>query len=148
MSRQQTPDIMGDLMNGTLKGSEPVSNKAIQPQNQTNREEPYEVKQESIKTANITSNKTTLQDKVKEKIKMKEKATFNLSLSSLEALEDAWIKLKRQFKGEQRITKTAIVEAAIEIAIKDLMVRGSDSLLYKELAEYRENIQLNNNTAT
>ena len=53
----------------------------------------------------------------KEIIEMKEKATFNLSSSTLEKLEDAWIKLKRQFKGEQRVTKTAIVEMALEICI-------------------------------
>ena len=49
---------------------------------------------------------------------MKEKATLNLSLCTLESLEDAWIKLKRQFKGDQPVTKTAIVEMALDISFE------------------------------
>ena len=59
-----------------------------------------------------------------ETIYLKEKATFNLSQSTLTKLEDAWIQLKRQLKGEQRITKTAIVEMALEICIKELTQRN------------------------
>ena len=66
---------------------------------------------------------------------MKEKATFNLSVKSLEALEDAWIKLKRQLKGEQRITKTAIVDMALEIVLEDLNERDSKSALYTRLVD-------------
>jgi hypothetical protein len=69
---------------------------------------------------------------------MKEKATFNLSLSTLETLETAWIKLKRQFKGEQRVTKTAIVEMALDICISELEDRGSESLLYKKLVALKD----------
>lgn len=63
----------------------------------------------------------------------KEKATFNLSLSTLEDLEDAWFNLKKQFKGEQRITKTLIVEAAIEICISELNDKDKKSALFKWL---------------
>ena len=49
----------------------------------------------------------------------KEKTTFNLSQEVLIELEDAWIKLRRKLKGEQRITKTLIVEKAIKIILAD-----------------------------
>ena len=64
----------------------------------------------------------------------KEKTTFNLSESVLIDLEDAWIKLRRKIgKGEQRITKTLIVEKAIKIVLADLESRSELSDIFIEL---------------
>ena len=134
MSRQQTPDIMADLM----QSSEPASKKTIQKHNNDcdQAEAPsFESGQENNKTIKLAKNKATKQDNGMETIYMKEKATFNLSQSTLTKLEDAWIQLKRQLKGEQRITKTAIVEMALEICIKELTQKENESTLYKSLAE-------------
>ncbi len=55
------------------------------------------------------------QDDDKGTNEMKEKATFNLSMSTLESLEDTWIHLKSMLKGEQRMflksgQKSAVVQ--------------------------------------
>lgn len=63
----------------------------------------------------------------------KKKTIFNLSSKTLDALEDAWIKLRRKLKGEQRITKTLIVERAIEIALDDFESKNEMSNLYDRL---------------
>ena len=135
MARQQTPDIMSDLM----FCSEPASNKTIEQHSNNDCKPatttPHEVKQENHKTIKLSKNKAIKQDNGMEIIELKEKATFNLSQSTLLKLEDAWIQLKRQFKGEQRVTKTAIVEMALEICIGELAQKEADSALYKGLAE-------------
>lgn len=135
MARQQTPDIMADLM----QTSKPANNKNIKQQNNNdcNQTEAASLKvgKENHKTIKLAKNKTTKQDSGMETIYFKEKATFNLSQSTLTKLEDAWIQLKRQLKGEQRITKTAIVEMALEICIKELAQKETESSLYKSLAE-------------
>ncbi len=135
MARQQTPDIMADLM----QTSKPANNKTIKKHNNNNCDQvktpSLEEEQENHKTIKLAKNKATKQDSGMETIYFKEKATFNLSQSTLTKLEDAWIQLKRQLKGEQRITKTAIVEMALEICIKELAQKETESSLYKSLAE-------------
>jgi hypothetical protein len=154
MSRQQTPDIMAGLMNGNvaLIDDEHESNKTIKKydnkKSEGEAEKSYREKLENNKTIKLSKNKAICEDGGKEIFEMKEKATFNLSLSSLEALEDAWIQLKRQFKGEQRITKTAIVEMALEICISEFEAKKSESALYKRLADIRSDSKLNDNNPT
>jgi|GEM_PF-1386548 len=139
MARQQTPDIMSDLMNC----SEQVSNKGIEQHNNKDCKKAEtahsEVKHENHKTIKLPKNKAIKQDSGIEIIELKEKATFNLSQNTLLKLEDAWIQLKRQLKGEQRVTKTAIVEMALEICIKELTQKETESALYKWLAEPMKN---------
>lgn len=154
MSRQQTPDIMGNLMSGntSLIDDEQENNKEIKQYNNKKsehleRESPFE-DTASNKTIKLSKNKAICQDVNKEIIEMKEKATFNLALSTLETLEDAWIKLKRQFKGEQRITKTAIVEMALEICLNEFEESKGESLLYKKLADLRNTQKSNDNCLT
>jgi hypothetical protein len=137
MNRQQTPDIMANLMSGIVsiidveqenhKAIKQPSNREVKPESK----EPHREDIESNKTIKLANNKEVTEEP-------KEKATFNLSLSTLETLEDAWIKLKRQFKGEQRITKTAIVEMALELAIEDLEANNTGSKLFKRLADSKQ----------
>ena len=154
MSRQQTPDIMANLMNGntSLLDVEQENNKAIKQEGnkeyKQNDKITHSEKLESNKTIKLSKNKAIEQDRGKGIIEMKEKATFNLSLSTIETLEDTWIKLKRQFKGEQRITKTAIVEMALEICISEFEVKKSESTLYKKLANLRNDEKLNDDSLT
>lgn len=143
MSRQQTPDIMENLMNGSARNTaiKQESNKEIITENKVDnleKDELLEEKQESNKTIKLSKNKAIMDNDKKElKDEMKEKATFNISVNTLESLEDAWIQLRRQIKGELRITKTAIVEIALEMAIEELMEKKSESKLYKRLADSR-----------
>ena len=134
-NRQTTPDIMSSLM---IAGN-PESSEALK------HEKPKAVEQESNKVRaaqNVTheglheSNKGIKRESNKAvEVGAKEKTTFNLSLGTLEELEDAWILLRRKFKGVQRITKTLIVEEAIKVALRDLDSRSELSDLYKRLKE-------------
>ena len=135
MARQETPDIMSDLMHC----SEPVNHKAIKQVNSNETEQERGMSQreepENNKTIKLSKNKAIKQDSDMEILELKEKATFNLSQDTLLKLEDAWIQLKRQLKGEQRVTKTAIVEMALKICIEELTQKETESTLYKWLAE-------------
>lgn len=131
-SRKPIPDIMGDLMSGgtAVIEAKPVSKPELKQSSNK------DIEKESGKAIKLHKNKEICQAGVKEIVEeMKEKATFNLSLSTLEALEDAWIKLKRQLKGEQRITKTLIVERAIEMALDELKTKGKESEIVRRLTD-------------
>ena len=92
--RLVTPDIMGDLM----------------------KEEKDNQIPKRVKDSFLKKNTKAKQEIKKEELK--EKATFNLSISLLEDLEDMWIKL-RQTRKPLKISKTEIVEEAIRAAIKN-----------------------------
>ncbi|MGB8467513.1 MAG: hypothetical protein WCE21_00765 [Candidatus Babeliales bacterium] len=66
---------------------------------------------------------------------IKEKSTFNLTSATIDSLDDAWIQLRRLFKGKQRVTKTLIVEKAIEAILDDLKTQHEQSMLYKKLTQ-------------
>lgn len=64
----------------------------------------------------------------------KEKTTFNLSCKTLDELDDAWMRLRKKLKDESyRITKTLIVEKAIEIALAELESKNEQSELFLKL---------------
>jgi len=125
-NKVRTPDILGSVMGTAIK---PESHKAIkQVINKT-------VKQVSNKPApGETSNKYCKPESNKATELDKEKTTFNLSSNLIDRLEDSWLKLRRRFKGEQRITKTLLVEKAIGLALNDLEANNESSRIFKELA--------------
>lgn len=134
-NRKSTPDIMSNLMlnqssliTTELQSMESVdidSNKKV-----LHEEQRIISLKESHKEIEPASNKT-----VKKAIQLavKEKTTFNLSQEILIELEDAWIKLRRKLKGEQRITKTLIVEKAIKIILADFESKSELSDIFQEL---------------
>ena len=63
------------------------------------------------------------------------KVTFNLPVSIIDDLDEAWIKLRSKLKDNKRITKTLVVSKAIEIALKGLESRSELSDLYIKLQE-------------
>jgi hypothetical protein len=108
--REKTPDIMAGIMGA----QQPESNREItQPNNQG-------IKQESNKT------EATIDEGVKEK------ATFNLSKSLLNELEDAWLNLRKSY-GDKKITKTLIIEEAVKAALQDLSIKGQEGWFYSKL---------------
>lgn len=130
-NRKNTPDILNNLMGGItieqeiMQAIQPVSNKTIM---QDIDELSVLVSQKAIKPESMNVVKTVMPET------RKEKTTFNLSESVLIELEDAWIKLRRKIgKGEQRITKTLIVEKAIKIVLADLESRSELSDIFIEL---------------
>ena len=90
-----------------------------------------------VKTA---SNKTVLQqtplDGTNESIdspeEPKEKATFNLSVKILRELEDSWMEIRRLSRNKQ-ISKTLIVEKALEMALAEFGLKKQIGKFYSKL---------------
>ena len=144
--RKNTPDIMGNLMGTAVVDKEHKNNKAIKQESNTAiKKESNKMVQTSIampkkpennKTIIAAKNKDIQPVSNKEIIEpAKERSTFNLSLDTLSALDDAWMQLRRKFKGEQRITKTLIVELALKIALGDLESKNELSDLFMQLKD-------------
>ena len=64
------------------------------------------------------------------------KATFYLDSKAVEALEDGWMELRKlaDKRSRGRISKSLMVEMALQMALEDLRKKGSDSLLAKKLS--------------
>lgn len=133
--RKNTPDILANLMGSVEAPKKQESNKAIKRVNNKAILKKPEIAKEpiinhkAIKSVEKPESNNAIMDAGKEK------TTFNLSVKTLDALEDAWIKLRRKLKGEQRVTKTLIVEKAIEIALADFESKSELSDLYDSLKE-------------
>lgn len=133
-SRQATPDILSNIMNGTPV-REP-SHKAIKA----------EIHKEINKPSNITAKqpniKTSKQPLIEQGVleepsannleELKEKATFNLPVSLLQELEDKWSEIRR-FTRSKQISKTLLVEKALEIAFSEYEQRKDLSEFYSKL---------------
>lgn len=134
-NRKSTPDIMSNLM---LNQSSLIATELASMENVTidsNKTVLHEHQniislKENHKEVELASNKTV---KKATQLAVKEKTTFNLSQEILIELEDAWIKLRRKLKGEQRITKTLIVEKAIKIILADFESKSELSDIFQEL---------------
>lgn len=133
--RKNTPDILANLMGSVeapkkqevRQAIKPASNKAIPKKPVITKES--EINHKAIKPTQQQESNKTIMDAGKEK------TTFNLSLKTLNALEDAWIILRRKLKGEQRVTKTLIVEKAIEIVLADFESKNELSDLFVNLKD-------------
>lgn len=112
MSRKPTPDVMSRLMDEPL--SKRNDGKTI------NTAVNIAIKKES--------NKHSSEDE-----KIKEKATFNLSIDVLRKLEDKWMALRKMTRSKQ-ISKTMIVETALEIVIAEFVEKEQESQLYRNIS--------------
>jgi hypothetical protein len=103
-NRKETPDILGDALG---------EKKTIKP-----------VRQQNIKTEK--HNTIKLDNKVK--------ATYYLSQKAVGALEDTQYQL-RKIAGENRarVSKSFIVEMAIQMALEDVESKGNKSRILKEV---------------
>jgi hypothetical protein len=84
------------------------------------------LKQEENKAIEQASNKHSSEE-------IKEKATFNLPVKLLERLEEKWVVI-RKIMGSKQVSKTLIVEAALEMALEEFDRNGESSQLYGKLA--------------
>lgn len=110
MTRKPTPDVMGKLMD------EPT------------------IKQEGNKAIDTATHIATKQESNKHSPEeIKEKATFNLPVRLLEKLEESWI-AARKMTGSKQVSKTLIVEVALEMALEEFGKNGETSQLYSKLA--------------
>lgn len=103
-NRKKTPDILGAVLD-KKKTSKPV-------------------RQKTIKTVNHNTIKSD----------NKVKATYYLSQKAVDALEDAQYQL-RKMAGESRskVSKSIIVELAIQMALEDVEAKGNKSRLLKDI---------------
>lgn len=140
MSRKETPDILGALMGEAIKQETQI---AGEQESQKASETAFKeaVKQESKKAINTATNKTPKQlhfdgvetpEDVVDLPTQKEKATFNLSKAALSDLEDIWIEI-RKLRGDKKISKTDIVEQALEDAIKEFRLKRETGKFYGRL---------------
>jgi hypothetical protein len=126
VDRLATPDIMSDLMSGSDKQE---SNKKVK-QERT-------VENKAIKQSyNKTVLKQMLIDGTEETSivpeEVKEKATFNLSVKILRELEDSWMEIRR-LSGNKQISKTLIVEKALEMALSEFGLKRQIGKFYSQL---------------
>lgn len=124
--RLETPDIMSSLMSEPNKKE---NNKKIKP------ERP--LKKKAIKpSSNKAVLKQMLLDGTEEETVVleepKEKATFNLSVRTLRDLEDKWMEIRR-LSGSKQISKTLIVEKAIEMALAEFDLKKQIGKFYCKL---------------
>ena len=137
--KNRTPDILGSVL------SPPGSSKSLaQPEAGPNSQP---TKQQGTKTAKQNTGITVRQhtdtaieepNEIPEAEHDKVKATFYLSSSTVEALEDAWLILRRQARSAGRkgaISKSAIVDMALKLTLEDLEVKGGDSQITGKLVD-------------
>ena len=136
--RKKTPDILGSLLGDTSKteyhntGIPEYHNNSmpeLQPTSKT-------VRKSTGKPVSKPTSKPAGQKKAEaEEPAEKVKATFYLDSKAVEALEDGWMELRKMAdkKNRSRISKSLMIELALQMALEDLQKKGSDSLLAKKL---------------
>lgn len=117
---QRTTDIMSNLMqeNRTINKDNNITIEHVSNNMPS--------KQENNKEINSVINK-----KINDS---REKTTFNLRMPILSQLDETWITLRRKkFKQNHKVTKTQLVELALEMAFEDLKENGELSKFYRKL---------------
>ena len=132
MNRKATPDILGALMGEIIKPASQVAveQQSVQAIKPTYKKEIKQVSNKTIKQAHFDGMRPP--DGLGAVLVEKEKATFNISKAVLGDLEDCWIEI-RKLRGDKKISKTDIVEQAIEEAIKDFNIKKELSKFYSKL---------------
>ena len=127
--RKKTPDILGSLLGDTIKPE--YHNTGIPEYHKDSKPELQPTSKPVRKrTSKPVSQKKALAEEPAEKVK----ATFYLDSKAVESLEDGWMELRKlaDKKGRGRISKSLIVELALQLALDDLEKRGADSSLAKK----------------
>lgn len=63
------------------------------------------------------------------------KVTFYIPNDLVDCLDNGWMKLRKMFRGDAKITKSSIVIKCIQIIIDDFFSRGESSEIYLRLRE-------------
>jgi len=130
--RKKTPDILGSLLGDTSKPE--YHNTGIPEYHNDSKPELQSTSKPARKTTSkpVSQKKKAQDQEPAEKVK----ATFYLDSKAVEALEDGWMELRKladkQSRG--RISKSLMVELALQLALEDLQKKGADSSLAKKLA--------------
>ncbi len=145
--RKQTPDILGSLLDSKKaaekkedintikpeyhKDSKPVKQPTSKPVSHKNSK----TEEKSISKADKVSRESP--DKSEESSEEKLKATYYLAVEAVDALEEGWYQLRRMASTDARtrISKSLIVETALQIALEELEKTGQKSSLAKKILD-------------
>ena len=122
--REETPDILGDVLDPDETGGSSTENTDDTDEERERGEENDSAGKEG--GANRSDN---IEDTPKRK------ATYYLREDTLSELEEVWFQLRqRADEGEKRkVSKSAIVEVAIEAAIEELESDGESAIIERLL---------------
>ena len=132
--RKKTPDILGSLLGDTSKTE--YHNTGIPEYHNDSMPELQPTSKTVRKSTGKPVSKPAGQKKAEaEEPAEKVKATFYLDSKAVEALEDGWMELRKMAdkKNRSRISKSLMIELALQMALEGLQKKGSDSLLAKKL---------------
>ena len=127
--RKKTPDILGSLLGDTIKPE--YHNTGIPEYHKDSKPELQPTSKPVRKrTSKPVSQKKPEAQEPAEKVK----ATYYLDAEVVEALEEGWMELRKlaDKKSRGQISKSLIVELALQLALDDLEKRGADSSLAKK----------------
>jgi cell division septation protein DedD len=141
--RKQTPDILGSLLGDKKpedtskpeyhKDSKPVRQQARKPVERPTSKTASQKTQQSDKA--VREAPEPVREPSTEASGEKIKATYYLAIEAVERLEDAWAQLRRMSSTDTRssISKSLIVEEALQIVLEELEKTGQKSKLAKKL---------------
>jgi len=124
--RKETPDILGDV----LDPDETEGSSSTENTDDTDKQQGREEENDSVGKEGGVDQASGTEDTPKRK------ATYYLREDTLSKLEEVWFQLRqRADEGQKRkVSKSAIVEAAIEDAIEELKSdEGGDAILQRLL---------------
>ena len=113
----RTPDVLGSLLDG--KKADPEATEKLQEQPIKDKPEPAQEK----------PSKELLESPEGKKAK----ATYYLDENVLALLDEAWLDLRKMAINRTSISKSWIVEQAIQMAVQELRDKGSKSSIAKRL---------------
>ena len=135
--RKKTPDILGSLLGDTSKPE--YHNTGIPEYHNDSKPELQPTSKPVRKSTGKTVSKPTSKPVSQKKAEPQEpaekvKATYYLDAEVVEALEEGWMELRKlaDKKDRGQISKSLIVELALQLALEDLEKRGADSSLAKK----------------
>ncbi len=131
--RKRTPDILSDLL-----GSAQPSPLRPHPSTLEQQDGTPEYQQDSKMSGQQDGAQGAKEDLGRDETNVDEpkvKATFYLSKSVVEALEDAHLALRRMAGAPRRsgVSKSLIVEKALELALEELALEASQSRLARKI---------------
>lgn len=136
--RKQTPNILNDLLGGGAPPPAPTDT-SIPVSQQAGKT----ARQHTGKTARQPTRKpegqpagTEPEQPASEEPKLK--ATYYLSPGSLEALDEAWLKLRKMARARAQVSKSLIVERAILLAVEELKAKGDKSHIASKLVSQQD----------
>lgn len=123
--RQPTPDILGDVLAPDEADTESASPETKTPAPETEEQGVEEGREEEASSTADTQSAE------------KRKATFYVREAVLTELEEGWFQLRQMADRDRKgsVSKSAIVDIALEIILEELKSNGEESVLADKLLE-------------